>query len=328
MFHTSGQQVSFMSALVNDASIAIVPEFHASTFMADAAAAGATMLIGVGVMGNLILAQPPSPRDGEHSFRLAWWVPMPEERQLEFEKRFNTPVCAEGYGQTECVPVTVTDPTGPRARATSGQPSPLLEVQIVDDNDEAVPMEEFGEIVVRPKVPYATYSGYWKKPEATVDAWRNLWHHTGDFGRLSEDGTITFVDRKKDVLRRRGENVSSLALEGVIRTHSAVADVAVSALPSDVGDDDIRASIVLEEGATLTAEEFFAFMRDRVAYFAIPRYVDLRDSLPINALSRVMKHVLRAEGVPPGAWDLESMGLVVPREERRGTRPVAVAGDG
>jgi len=321
MFHTSGQMVAFMSALVNGASIAIAPEFHASTFMREAAELGATMLVGVGVMANMILEQPPRPDDGDHPFRLASWVPLPEERQWEFEERFKTPVMSEGYGQTECVPVTNSDPYGVRRRATSGQVSPLLEARIVDDDGEEVRTGEAGEIVVRPKVPHAMYSGYWNKPESTVEAWRELWHHTGDFGRMDEDGIITFVDRKKDIVRRRGENVSSLALEGVIRQHPAVADVAVCALPSSIGDEDIKACVVLADGASLTPEEFFAFIQDKVPYFAVPRYVDVRAALPTNALGRVMKHVLRDEGVRPETWDLESRGLVVRRTRRRAEAP-------
>jgi crotonobetaine/carnitine-CoA ligase len=316
MFHSSGQMVSFMSALVNGASICVAPEFHASTFMKDAAAAGATALIGVGVMANMILAQPPSPDDAASPFRLAAWVPLPGERQLEFEKRFSTPVMAEGYGQSECVPVTNTDPDSPRDRDSSGRPSPLLDVRIVDEDDREVPLGEAGEIVVRPKVPNAMFSGYWRKPAETVGAWRNLWHHTGDFGRMDADGIITFVDRKKDIVRRRGENVSSLAVENVIREHPSVADVAICALPSAIGDDDMKACLVLEDGASLAADEFFDFIRERVPYFAIPRFVELRASLPANALGRIMKHVLRAEGVPEGTWDLEASGLVLRRGER------------
>ncbi len=314
MFHTSGQLVAFMSALVNGASISIAPEFHASTFISDAAADDATMLVGVGVMGNLLLAQPPAPADGAHPFRLAVWVPMGETEQRQFEERFATPVMSEGYGQTEVVPVTVTAPHGPRSRSTSGLVSPLLEVAIVDNADHEVPLGEAGEIVVRPRVPNAMYSGYWRKPEATVATWSNLWHHTGDFGRLDADGFVTFVDRKKDVLRRRGENVSALALEVVIRQHPAIADVAVSPVPGTFGDDDIKASLVLADGAKLTPEEFCDFLRDKVAYFALPRYVDLRPALPVNALSRVMKHVLRDEGITDDMWDLERLGLATGRK--------------
>jgi hypothetical protein len=193
----------------------------------DAAAAGATALLGVGVMASMILAQPPSPSDAAHPFRLATWVPLPEDGQLAFEKRFATP--RDGGRGTA------------RANA-SPSPTPI---------------------------------------------------------------------------GRRGENVSSLAIENVIRQHPSVADVAICALPAAMGDDDMKACLVLRSGASLTPEEFFEFMRGPVPYFAIPRYVDLRASLPANALGRIMKHALRAEGIPHGTWDLESKGLVLHRGQRQ-----------
>ncbi|MCX4091340.1 AMP-binding protein [Nocardia sp. alder85J] len=318
LFHSSGQMVAFMSALVNDADIVVAPEFHAATFMADARAAGATMLVGVGVMAQAILEQPPHPDDATSRFRLASWVPLPADRQEEFEARFATPVMSEGYGQTECVPISASAVDGRRVRTSSGLTAPLIDVRIVDEHDDEVPTGRSGEIVVRPRVPDATFHGYWNKPAETVATWRDLWHHTGDFGLLDADGYLHFVDRKKDVLRRRGENVSSLQLEQVIRTHPAVADIAVCAVPAPLGDDDIKACVVLEPDRTFTPADLFEFLRDRVPYFAIPRYLQLRTELPVNALGRVMKHVLRDEGVGPDVADLEALGLVVPRDERRG----------
>ncbi|WP_194290959.1 AMP-binding protein [Nocardia aurantia] len=318
LFHSSGQMVAFMSALVNDADIVVAPEFHAATFMADARAAGATMLVGVGVMAQAILEQPPHPDDATSRFRLASWVPLPEDRQAEFERRFATPVMSEGYGQTECVPISASAVDGARVRASAGLTAPAVDVRVVDENDEILPAGRSGEIVVRPRIPNATFQGYWNKPAETVSAWQSLWHHTGDFGYLDVGGYLHFVDRKKDVLRRRGENVSSLQLEQVIRAHPAVADVAVCAVPAPLGDDDIKACVVLHPDQALTAADLFDFLRDRVPYFAIPRYLDVRAELPVNALGRVMKHVLRAEGAGPTVADLEAQGLVVPRDERRG----------
>lgn len=318
MFHTSGQMLSFTSALVNGASIAFAPEFHASTFMSEAADAGATMLIGVGTMANLILAQPPKPEDSACGFRLAFFAPLPAGAQQEFERRFSTPVTAEAYGQTECVPVTIS-PLDRRKRDTSGQVSPLLEVRVVDDNDREVEAGTPGEIVVRPRVPDVMYSGYWAKAEETLATWRNLWHHTGDVGRVDSDGYLTFVDRKKDVIRRRGENVSSIAIEETLRGLPAVHDVAVCAVPAEFGDDEIKACVVLAEDASLSPRELFNYVRDRLPYFAIPRYVEIRDGLPVNSIGRVMKHELKQEGVPADAWDLVAVGLVVPRPDRRST---------
>jgi crotonobetaine/carnitine-CoA ligase len=318
LFHSAGQIVGFTAALVHDVSFAVTPEFHASTFMAHAAALDATVLIGIGAFANAILDQPRRPEDGAHPFRLAIWTPLPAARQHEFEERFRTPVISEGFGQTESLLITKSPVRGRRDRATSGPASPLYEVRIVDEEDNPVPAGEAGEIVVRPKDPHTMYSGYWNKPDVTVATWRNLWHHTGDFGRMDERGFVSFVDRMKDRLRRRGENISSVHLEETLRLLPGVADVAVSGLPGELGDDDIKACIVETEPDALSAAAVFDFLRDRVAYFAIPRYVHIHETLPVNALQRVMKDRLRAEGVPDGCWDLEKLGLVVARDDRRG----------
>jgi crotonobetaine/carnitine-CoA ligase len=318
LFHTSGQAVALMSALVNHASIAYAAEFHASTFMREAAAERASMIWGVGPMGMAILAQPPAPTDAAYPLRLAVWLPMGPEDQAEFERRFATPVVAEAFGQTECVPATISPLRGHRKPGAAGWPMPYLEIQTVDDGDRAVPPGEVGEIVIRPREPNVMFHGYWGNPEATLDAFRNLWHHTGDLGRLDEDGLLTFVDRKKDALRRRGENVASFELEQAIAAHPDIARVAVTAVPSPLGEDDIKASIVAHPGRPLTPEGLFDFFKKNLPYYAIPRYVDLRESLPANALNRVMKHLLRQEGVREGAWDLQALGLSVARCDRRG----------
>jgi crotonobetaine/carnitine-CoA ligase len=171
--------------------------------------------------------------------------------------------------------------------------------------------------VVRPREPYAVFSGYWRKGDATVDAWRNLWHHTGDMGRFDEDGTLYFVDRKKDALRRRGENVSSVELELALLTHPGIAAVAVHATPSDLGEDEIKACVVVEPGVDLVMEDLFDFMQGNLPYYAVPRYVEVLDELPVNAMGRVQKHKLREEWRTPGTIDLHERGLVVDRAARR-----------
>jgi crotonobetaine/carnitine-CoA ligase len=207
---------------------------------------------------------------------------------------------------------------GPRKRGTLGRPSPHLEVKLVDDEDVEVPPGTVGEIVLRPRDPNATYSGYWNKPEATVAAWSNLWHHTGDSARADADGFYTFVDRKKDCLRRRGENVSSFELEAAIATHPDITAVAVCGVPSPLGEDDIKACIVWTPPSPPTPDELFTFFKDSLPYFAIPRFVELRASLPVTAATgRVTKHVLRAEGITPSTWDLEELGFSVARADRR-----------
>jgi crotonobetaine/carnitine-CoA ligase len=317
LFHTSGQAVALMSALVNDASIAYAAEFHASTFIREAADEQATMVWGVGPMGMAILAQPPSADDRKCPLRLAVWLPMGADEQAEFEKRFATPVVSESFGQTECIPATIS-PLHHRVPGTAGKPMPYLEIQTVDDDDSPVPVGEAGEIVIRPKESGVMFQGYWRNPEATVHAFRNLWHHTGDLGRFDEDGVLHFVDRKKDALRRRGENVASFELEAAIAVHPDIARVAITSVGSPLGEDDIKASIVCHPGREVTPDGLFQFFKQNLPYYAIPRYVELRDSLPTNALNRIMKFVLRDEGIPDGAWDFEALGLAVGRDERRG----------
>jgi carnitine-CoA ligase len=316
-FHTAGQILIFMSGLCDPAELVYEPQFHASTFMKRATEEQATVLWGVGAMALAVLAQPESPEDATRAFRVAQFQPLPPDRQLEFERRFNTPMITEGYGQTECVPITASKLSDPRRRESIGRPAEHLEVRLVDEQDEPVPVGQVGEIVLRPRRANVMFAGYWNKPEATLAASRNLWHHTADYARQDEDGYLYFVDRKSDALRRRGENISSFAVEAAIRAHPAVANVAVVGIPSELGEDEVKAVVVLHEGVPLTPEEFFDFCKDRMPYFAVPRFLDLRDQLPVNALAKVLKHSLRAEGIGPNTIDLVSLGLTVARDERR-----------
>lgn len=320
LFHLGGQHV-MVSALANEASVCINTTFSASTFIADAIAEGATSLFGVGPMAMALLAQPDTATSGPaHRFRMAMFTPLSESAQHAFRDRFGTPLVAGGYGQTECSPITSSDLHGVRKAGTLGRPVDHLEVAIVDGADCPVAPGQVGEIVVRPKIPNMVFGGYWNNAEATVKASSNMWHHTGDYGTLDADGFLTYVDRKTDSLRRRGENLSSFELESAIMKHPAVAQVAITAVESPLGEDDIKATLVWRAGASATPAEMFEFFRDVLPYFAIPRYVEAREELPAGPLGRVMKHVLRAEGLGEGTWDLEEMGLRVEPDARRGTR--------
>ena len=150
------------------------------------------------------------------------------------------------------------------------------------------------------------FAGYWRRPEETLAVFRNLWFHTGDLGRLDRDGFLFFVDRKKDYLRRRGENISSFELERTFVAHDAVKDVAVHAVPSEQGEDDVKVTAVLQEGAELTEEELCRWAVERVPYFALPRYIEFRADLPRNPVGRVLKYQLREDGVTAATWDREA----------------------
>jgi crotonobetaine/carnitine-CoA ligase len=285
--------------------------------LARAAETGATIANGVGAMGAALLGTPPSEHDRSHRLRAAVFIPFPAAMHTAFAQRFGVPTSSELFGQTECVPITYSPLSGPRNMASCGRPAADLVVELLDDDDRPVPTGAVGEICVRPREPLAMFSGYWGNPEATVATFRTLWHHTGDYGRAERDGFVVFVDRKKDAVRRRGENVSTMELEAAIALHPAIAEVAAHAVPSDATDDDIKVCIVLTNGETVTPAELFAFFKQHLPYFAIPRYVEIIDELPKNAVARVMKHMLRQRPMTDAIWDLEALGFTVARSERR-----------
>jgi crotonobetaine/carnitine-CoA ligase len=221
------------------------------------------------------------------------------------------------FGHTEFVPMSASKASGPRERSSGGFPVPDVEVRVVDEDDNPLPAGKVGEIVARPRRAGIMFNGYWNNPEATLATWRNLWHHTGDYGRFDEKGFLYFVDKKKEAIRRRGEFVTARELELAIAKHPDIAAVAVHAVPSEITEDDIKAWIVPEDSAVITPDKLFEFFKNELPYFAIPRFVQLIDSLPMNQSARVMKHELKARPSTPDTWDLEALGLVVDRKERR-----------
>jgi carnitine-CoA ligase len=324
LHHGAGQVSALMSALVAGASFAAPDGFHASSFIPRARAVGATVCSGVGAMARALLATPASPADRDHQLRLVLMSPLDVAAQERFTERFGVPISPQAYGQSECICVTVTPAAefGPPSR-TVGPPSPLFDVAIHDGDGHAVAAGVAGEIVVRPRAPGVMFDGYWRRPEDTLDAFRGLWHHTGDVGSLGEDGRLTFLDRAKDAMRRRGENVSSAELEAAIREHPKIEDVAAHAVPASMTEDDIKVCVVLVSGRSTTPEELFAFFADSLPYYAIPRYVEVLPALPRETTSmRVRKVQLRERGVTERTWDLEALGLtVLPADRRRVQHP-------
>jgi len=322
LFHGGARLMVLMTGLQKGIPVAFDGHFSARAFFPRAIETGATVVIGLGSMGAALLALPPSEHDRAHQIHTMMIAPMTVSDQERYRERFGIDPWVEVYGQTECVPVTCSPRKGVRDRASCGVPAADLEVALLDDEGNEVPDGTAGEICIRPKAPTAMFSGYWNNPEATVEAYRHLWYHTGDMARHRESGALQFVDRKKDSMRRRGENVSSMELEAAIRLHPAVADVAVHAVPSPLAEDDIKAVIVLA-GSRPSPEELFAYLRDNLPYFAIPRYIEFLDELPRTAVGRVMKYELRARGLSGEVWDFEALGLTVAKEDRRRSSPVA-----
>lgn len=315
LFHGAARMMVLTAGLVHALPVVIEPTFSASTFLARAAEVGATVAFGVGAMGMALLAQPPSPADMAHNLRAFVLIPFPPARQPEFTARFGADAWAELYGQTECVPITWNPIGGSRRPASCGHAGSDLTVAILGDDDRPMPPGQVGEICLRPHEPQSMFSGYWSNADATVQATSTLWYHTGDYGQQDDDGYIYFVDRKKDAIRRRGENVSTLEVEAAILTHPTVVDVAVHAVPAET-EDDIKVCIVPTTD-TPDPSELFQYFRDNLPYYAIPRYVEFVDELPKNAVGRVLKFQLRERPLSDAVWDFENLGLTIGRSERR-----------
>ena len=184
-----------------------------------------------------------------------------------------------------------------------------FDVRIFDDDDNEESRGTDGEIVLRPKRPHTMFEGYWGRPDATVETSRNWWYHTGDIGRIDDDGYLYFVDRKADYLRRRGENISSFEVERIVVQHPALADVAVHAVPSELTEDDLKLTATVREGESVTEEALFRWCIDELPYFALPRYIELRAELPRSPVGRVLKRELREEARTAAWWDVDASGV-------------------
>jgi len=311
LFHINAQIGSVVSALYAGARVALYQRFSARTFWKEICSSGATVFLGMGTVGNILMKNPPAPEDSDNKVRLAVIVPPPADLE-GFERRFGLRLIYETFGMTECliIPPRLYEPRRP---GCCGKPVEEYEVRIADDDDDEVEPGRTGEILMRPREPYTMMSGYYKMPEATLEAFRNLWFHTGDLGYMDADGFLYYVGRKKDAIRRRGENISAYDVENVVNQHPAVLESAAVAVPSELGEDDVKILIVLKPGAELAPEEVIRFCEGRMAYFMVPRYVEFRDSLPKNPSQRIEKYKLRAEGNGASTWDREKAGVRLER---------------
>lgn len=314
LFHFNAISVCVVGTLLTGGRASIARKFSVSRFWPEVRRTGATMLSMLGSLAILIANAEDHPEQEGHRLRLCAAAPMPPDTDRIWRERFGCATFSGGYGLTEASLISMLPAGVPNKTGAAGKPNTQeFEVRLVDDEDHEVPVGEIGEIVCRPTGPNLMFAGYWRRPEATVEVLRNLWFHTGDLGRLDADGFLYFVDRKKDYLRRRGENISSFEMERTLLAHEAVKDGAVHAVPSEQGEDDVKVTAVLNEGATLSEEDLCRWMAERVPYFAIPRYVEFRTDLPRNPVGRVLKYELRDDGVTPTTWDREAAGVVFDR---------------
>jgi len=313
LFHVAGRWGVLYGAAIHGATAIVPKQFSAGEFWADTRRHGVTATYLLGAMASLLQRRPPQPDDAENPLRKVLMCPLLPDVEA-FAERFDLKV-STAYGSTEAnAPLAM--PLGARVdnKQVVGRPrADKFEVAILDEDDRPVPPGASGEIAVRPLEPWLVMLGYWNNPEATARMWRNLWLHTGDAGFCDADGNFHFTDRLKDSIRRRGENISSMELEGIIGRHPAVLECAVFPIASEFTEQEVAVAIVLRPGEAFDPVKFVRFLEPRVPYFMVPRYVDVRAELPKTQTGKVRKHVLRAEGLSPGAWDREAAGVKVAR---------------
>jgi crotonobetaine/carnitine-CoA ligase len=316
MFHANAQFMQVLPCLMTGAEVVLTDAFSASRWLDELRESGATVTSLLGVMAQYVFNQPARPEDDDHRVRRMITIPLPTVIAEAFERRFDT-TCVEAYGMTEiCLPIY--RPIDERLRPGSCGKAldDWFEVAVVDPaTDEPVPDGEVGEIVVRPRFPFTTFSHYNGMFEKTVESWRNLWFHTGDAGRRDAEGYYYFLDRLNDRIRRKGENVTAYDVEVALAELPEVAEAAVIAKPAEEGEDDIKAFLVLADGAAPPDPvAVLTHCVKRLPYFAVPRYLEFIDEFPKTPTGKVLKRTLRAETVPSAAeWDREQAGWTVKR---------------
>lgn len=310
LFHIGGMGIISVM-LARGGSIAVMETFDTERFWPFVRETKTSAAFLLGVMATFLLKQAPSSQDKDHSLRLAFMVPMTEAAG-ELHTRFGIDIYTI-FNMTEISSPIVSDPN-PTSRGTCGKKRDGVDVRLVDENDCEVAIGEIGEMLVRTDRPWGMNSGYYKNPEATAEAWRNGWFHTGDCFRKDEEGYFYFVDRRKDAIRRRGENISSFEVEAEVVAYPAVREAAAYGVPSDLSEDDVMICVAPVEGHSIDPEELTRFLIERMAYFMVPRYIRIMDELPKTPSAKVLKHLLRGEAVTSDTWDREAAGIKVKRE--------------
>lgn len=309
LFHANGLLMQLGATIIAGAQATIRPRFSASSWLPDVQACGATVTNTLGAISAFVIAQPPTSQDREHRLRLILAAPNLPEHERTWRQRFGIREVIGAYGMTEVnIPIY-----GERSKSRPGTCgrvySKYFDVEIRDPlTDAPVSKGEVGEIMVRPRIPNGFMSGYFNAPDKTVEAWRNLWFHTGDAGHVSGDGYITFVDRIKDCIRRRGENISAVDIETTLAALPGVAEVAAFPVPSEIdgGEDEIMLAIVPSPEVQLTADAIANHAREHIPRFAWPRYVEFKSSLPKTGTEKIRKVELRQAGVTGDTIDLQT----------------------
>jgi crotonobetaine/carnitine-CoA ligase len=310
MFHVGGVY-AVLWALVYAGSAVVVDRFSVSRFWETVRHFQITTVGLLGAMVQFLMKQPVMPDERNHSLLSVVIAPF-DENAIAFGERFAVPTFTE-FNMTE-LSVPLWAGPNPTLPGTCGKPQPGAELKIVDASDNEVSVGKSGELIVRPADRRTVFDGYLNDPQATARAWRNGWFHTGDLFRRDADENYFFVDRLKDAIRRRGENISSFEVESEILTHPEIREAAVVPVPGAGSEDDVLAVIALKPGGSLMPADLIEFLEDKLADFMIPRYIRVLDELPKTATQKVEKHVLRDAGVTADTWDREIAGFRIERD--------------
>lgn len=307
MFHISGTSLT-TRALQNGGSVAVVESFRTEEFWPVVRRLGVTYALMMGSMATFLAKLPPSEDERQTPLRSMLVAPLTTE-SIDFARRVGLDWYTV-FNMSE-VSVPLVSERNPEKVGTCGRLRKGAEVRIVDDHDNELPTGTVGEIIIRDEEPWALNSGYHKNPEATAKAWANGWFHTGDAVMRDADGDYFYVDRKKDAIRRRGENISSYEVEMEVGTHPDVQEAAAIAVPSEHGEDEVMVVVIAAAGRSLDPAELVEFLVPRMAHFMVPRFVRIVDELPRTPTMKVRKVVLREEGVTVDTFDREAAGIRV-----------------
>jgi carnitine-CoA ligase len=312
LFHVGGQQ-ALLAAFASGASVAVRERFTSGGYWQTTKEAGVTRSMIVSSMLSMLIGQPPSPSDRDHAVRSMVICPAVTGQMTEFRRRFAVDEIRTALGSTETGAPIMGLVEGEPKQGWVGHPREGVDVLIVDDHDAAVPDGEVGQLLLRTARPWEMMSEYLGDPEATRAVWRHGWFHTGDAVRLDGASGIYWVDRIKDTIRRRGENISSVEIERALLKHPAVEEAACVPVPDELGDEEVKAWIVLKGGHNIEYSSLVRFLADRLPYFMVPRYYELIDALPKTVTMRVQKIGLRQAIPGPAAWDRVTAGIQVTR---------------
>ena len=304
LFHANGLLMQLGATLLAGIPAIVRPRFSASQWLADIREHGATITNSLGALAAFVVATPPGPHDRDHQLRAMCNAPNVAAHEAVFRERFGVADVVSGYGMTE-VNIPVWGRLGQPAPGAAGWVSPHFELIVADpETDRELPRGQMGEVLVRPRVPWGFMAGYHGMPDKTVEAWRNLWFHTGDAAVVDERGVFTFVDRLKDCIRRRGENIAAGEVENLLAGLPGVAEIAAYAVPSELagGEDELMLAIVAAPGATPDLAALGEAAEQLLPRFARPRYLLQVDELPKTATGKVQRAQLRRRG-PAGALD-------------------------